>query len=403
MPRLTRWLLGLFVFTIPFDQAFTLPGVGSLSRAVGLAVAAFGVLTVLSGDTVRLRRPSLFLLCATLFVAWSAMSVLWGIDRVASAMQAFTFVQLLVLAWLIWSFVDTSAGAGGLRWAYMLGTWFTIGTVVWNYLNQNPTVDPSRFTAFDTNANYTALNMVLAIPMAFDAAVHARGWARLPALLLVPASLYAISLTASRSAALSTVLVVIGCIVLIVRAKPVVKVVILTVLVAVVAAFATTLPERTLRRLAGTLTEVEGGDFSGRGWIWGAGVEAWLLDPALGAGAGNFNRAVVPTLGSARSAHNSFLALLVELGPLGPALFLLLFVVAFWPYATLLSGRAPPEARRYAALHTVLLLMLLLAQLPATWHYQRVTWFVLVAATLDHAVYLRLTRPVRARSAADAA
>ena len=46
---------------------------------------------------------------------------------------------------------------------------------------------------------------------------------------------------------------------------------------------------------------------------------------------------------------------------------------------------------------------LLLAQLPATWHYQRVTWFVLVAATLDHAVYLRLTRPVRARSAADAA
>lgn len=394
MVQITRVLLGLLIFTLPFDQAFSVPFVGSLSRALGLTVAFVGLLTVVSDRTIKLRRPSLFLICAGLFVGWNVLSVAWGIDRVASATQSFTYVQLWVMVWLIWNFIDSSAHAHQLRRAYMLGTWVTVGTILWNYANLNTSIDPARFSAFDANVNYTGLSIVLAIPMAFDAAVHDRSWWRLMAILLIPAGLYAIPLTASRSSVMLLAVTIVLCVLFVIRSRPAVKVLLLTVMAGVAVTFFATLPERTARRISTTFSEVESADFSGRGWIWDGGLQAWLNRPALGAGAGNFDLAVLPTLGAARSAHNSFLALLVELGPIGSVLFLLLFLVAAWPYLALLTGRPPPASRRYIALHTVLLIALLMAQLPATWQYQRVTWFLLVAATLDRTVFLAAARPV---------
>lgn len=398
MVRITRVLLGVLVFTLPFDQAFAVPFVGSLSRAVGLLVAASGILTLMSGRLIRLRKPNLFLLCAGAFVAWNVLSTVWAIDRASTVTQAFTYVQLWVLTLLLWQFVESSAQASRLRHAYMLGTWVTIGTVVWAYLSHNPTIDPTRFTAFDTNANYTAQSIAIAVPMAFDAAVHGRRWPpRLLALALIPASLFGIALTGSRSGGIIATLVVVGSVVLIMRNKPIRKVLMLTGLVLVAVLLAITLPSTTIQRFEGIMSQVRSADFSGRGEIWQAGFEAWLFHPAIGAGSGNFGEAVVPTLGYSRPAHNSFLGLLVELGPVGPTLFLLLFLIALWPHlVTLLrrDGTLSAEARRYAALHVMLFVALLVAQLPTNWQYQRITWYVLTAATLDGAVFLRAVRPL---------
>lgn len=397
MVQLTRVLLGALVFTLPFDQAFEVPLIGSLSRAVGLIAALVGLLTLLSSKVVWLRRTTLFLWVAGIFVAWNSLTVVWTIDRVSTIGQSFTYIQLWVLIWLLWQFIDSPARAGRLRQAYMLGTWVTVGTILWGYLSNSPTIDPMRFTAFDTNENYTAQSIALALPMAFDAAVYGRGWSRYMAILLIPAGIYGIALTGSRGGGIIAVAALIGGILLIMRGNATTKAIVLAAVTIGITVLAVSLPARTIQRFAGTVTQVESADFSGRGEIWRAGIEAWLFHPAIGAGAGNFNEAVVPTLGYGRPAHNSFLALLVELGAIGPTLFALLFLTAIWPHLRPLTR---PDAGgsevpiRYARLHLVMLVILLLAQLPANWQYQRVTWYILVAATFESALILRSSKPV---------
>ncbi len=392
--RITRFLLGALVFTLPFDQAFRIGAVGSLSRTVGLLAAVAAVLALVARPSVRIRRLPVYFFCAVAFVGLNAVSVLWTIDRNATISQAFTYVQLLLLVWLLWQFVETPQQARGLRQAYVLGTWVTIGTVAWGFVTHNPTIDPTRFTAFDTNANYTAQSIALALPMAFAMALRGPALARLSAVLLIPASLYGIALTGSRSGGIIAVFALVCCVVFLVRRSAAVKAAPLSSAAIVIAVLAVALPQDTIRRFSGTVDQVESADFSGRGQIWLAGLEAWLVRPALGAGSGTFEEALVSTLGYGRAAHNSFLALLVELGPIGATLFLLLFVVGLWPHVLVLSrrGGASPEALRTATLHMILFATLFLTQLPANWQYQRVTWYILSAAMLDGALFLRSAR-----------
>lgn len=393
MEQLTRLLLGALIFTLPFDQAFRLGFVGSLSRTVGLVVALVAILTVLSQKTIRLKRFSLLLVCTAVFVAWNVVSTLWSIDRTSTLTQSFTYLQLLVFAWLLWQFVTKSSQARALRQAYLLGTWFTIGTVVWGFITHNPTIDPTRFTAFDTNANYTAQSIALAVPMAFEMLLNGRGIARISAGLLIPASLYGIALTGSRSGGIMVVVALLLSITLIMRGNRTAKVVLLTGVAAAITVLMSLLPPETVNRFTGTLNQVESADFSGRGEIWAAGFEAWLSYPVAGSGSGNFIPAMTPILGYGKAAHNAFLALLVELGPLGVLLFLLLFIVGIWPHALTLirskSGGAERAQVSISSLHVVLYVCLFLAQLPANWQYQRVAWYVLISATIDGAVFLR--------------
>lgn len=395
MERFTRTLLGALIFTLPFDQAFRIGFVGSLSRTIGLMAALAAALVLLSRDSVRFRRLPAYVLCAILFVGWNAASVFWTIDRNATISQSFTYVQLLLLVWLLWQFVETPGQARGLRQAYLLGTWVTIGTVTWGFLTHNPTIDPTRFTAFDTNANYTAQSIALALPMAFDTALRGRALARLSAILLIPASLYGIALTGSRSGGLIAVFALVCCVMFSVRGGAAAKTAIFAFMAIVIAILAVSLPPDTIRRFSGTVDQVETADFSGRGEIWVAGFEAWLARPALGSGSGTFEKALVSTLGYSRAAHNSFLNLLVELGPIGSTLFLLLFLIGIWPHILVLSrrdGSATPQAIQTATLHVILFATLFLTQLPANWQYQRVTWYILSAAMLDGALFLRTAR-----------
>ena len=319
MAPLTRALLAALVFTLPFDQAFAIPVIGSLGRAVGLLVAGVGLLALLSGRLVRIRRPNAFLLLAAVFVGWNALSVLWAVDPATTLVQVFTYVQLWVMAWLIWQFIVEPSQAARLRQAYMLGTWVTVGTIVWAFFAGDPTVDPTRYSAFGTNANYTAQSVVLAIPMALDAAVNGRGWRRFFAILLLPACVFGLGLTGSRGGALMAAFAVVGGIALLLRTGTGTKLTVLTAVALTTVVVALALPAQTRMRFADTVDQVQTADFSGRGEIWHAGFQAWLAHPAIGAGSGTFERAVTSVLGFPSAAHDSFLNLLVELGPMGPS------------------------------------------------------------------------------------
>ena len=394
MASVTRILLSLLIFTLPFEQAFTVAGVGSLGRAIGLLAALAGALAIFSGGSVRLRKLNAFSIAAAAFVLLSGASVLWAVDRATAAVSVATYAQLWIMTWLLWQFFDTHERAAHLRTAYMLGVGVAVATVVINFLTRNPTADAAgRYTAFGTNENYTALGIAIAIPMAFDAIAHGRRWLRGLGIVLLPASVVAIGLTGSREGLIDGgVALALGAL-LVVKSRPAGKIALLVGVAALVAGAAAVLPQDTLSRFTDVGQQLSSADLSGRGRIWKAGAEAWLLHPTLGAGSGNFGAAVSATLGYANPAHNAYLALLVEVGPIGLALFLVLLAAALAPHLGVLlrlpDGRAPPALERNARVHVALLIVLALALVPANWQYERLTWFIMCAATLDRALLLR--------------
>ena len=88
------------IFTIPFKELFVLPGVGSVSRILGLVVAGMWLLAVWRSGYVQ--RPGVFHLAAFLFFVWNLASVLWSIDPDLSVERASTYLRMGLFIWLIW-------------------------------------------------------------------------------------------------------------------------------------------------------------------------------------------------------------------------------------------------------------------------------------------------------------
>ena len=78
MRTVALWLSLILIFVIPWENTIDVEGVGTASRAVGLVVAAFWLLTVVASG--RFRKPHPFHLVVFLFVLWNGASILWSLD-----------------------------------------------------------------------------------------------------------------------------------------------------------------------------------------------------------------------------------------------------------------------------------------------------------------------------------
>lgn len=165
--RLAYLLLLAFVFAIPWEEAIVLPGVGSVARVIGLAAFALALFGLASGGRVRVRKPSLLLVAALPFVAWSVASTFWSIDAEVTTSTAFTLVQLLVMVWLVWQLAPTSGHQRGLAQAFVLGCYVTALNIIWIFLFQGDAINiDGRVTAAGANQNDIATLMALGIPFA---------------------------------------------------------------------------------------------------------------------------------------------------------------------------------------------------------------------------------------------
>lgn len=387
----------MLVFSIPFDQSVAVPGIGSLARLFGLLAAVAAVLTVIADRSIRLKRLNLLLVVAGAFVICNAVSVFWTIERAATFSMVLTYVQLWVMLWIFWQFTDSPRQAARFRLAYMLGALYTIGMVVTAFIQGAGIADTGRFTPLGTNANYTAQSIVLAIPMSLHAAASNRGWRRWAAIALFVGCVLGVALTGSRSGALVGMVSLLVSVFLIVPVKRAAKLLVIAAMAVVVVIVGLIIPEESRQRFLGTAEAVETADFTGREDIWRAGLALWSSRPAQGVGAGAFEAGVADATTGSKAAHNSLINLIVELGPLGPVLFILMFLAAAWPHLTRAlptKGDAPGRLREgaIAKLQIVLLMTLFLAQQPANWQYSRATWFILAAATLECAVVVRVDR-----------
>jgi O-antigen ligase len=379
--------LWLFAFAMPWENALTIPGFGTVSRAVGLAAFGIGALAVL--DSGRFRTPTVQHLLMALFVAWAGLTYFWSFEPSRTKTAAVTFVQLLAMVWLIWQFAQTRKQQILLLRAFVLGTMVSSVAIILSFLSGPATgADGSyygRYTALGFNPGDLALIMALSLPISLylaarDEGLRFRVWFYGVHLVL---ALSAILLAASRGALIASagaLLMVPVAFSQLTRGQKTVGVALVAVL-GVGAAF--TVPQSSWSRLGTIGAEVSSGTLNERTMIWQAGWTVFNQSPFRGVGAAAFAPSVehalgMPFHGSTANdggptnvelvAHNTFLSVLVEQGVIGFALFLgILLTLVF-------SAWHLPVVDRAFWLSVLLTWAIGVSSL--TWEDRKPSWFI---------------------------
>jgi O-antigen ligase len=356
LKKAAYFFLWLFVFVIPWENALTIPGFGTVSRAVGVSALAFGILAMLEARRVR---PAAFEhILAALFVGWAGLTYLWSVDPASTRIAAISFVQLLAMIWLIWEFAQTRRQQLLLLRAFVLGTVVSSCAIIWSFFSGPSTGAVgyyNRYSGFGFNPGDLALILALSLPISLYLAAcdkTLRFRVGLYSVHLVLA-ISGILLTASRGALIASS----GSLLMLPfaysRLNHRQKVVALALVATLGAAAALVVPATSWSRLGTIGSEVRSGTLNERTMIWQAGWAVFGQSPFAGVGAAAFAPAVEHSLGMAFQAsgapfdapsyaqlvaHNTFISVLVEQGVIGFALFMGIIctlVMAAWKLATL--------------------------------------------------------------------
>ena len=373
----TAWLLSLvLIFVIPLENTVMIGSIGTLSRMIGMLVAAVWLLAVVVEG--ELRRPGLFHGLVMLFFAWSAISIFWSLDPPETVEMVTTYLQLLVFVYLLWDLYSTPIRIRAGLQAYVLGAHVAIANILFNMLTGR-TGSYSRYTVEGFNADTAGLMLAIGMPMAWGLAVlqtreHRGGLLRWLNLAYMPLAFLGIALTATRTALIGTIPAILFAIASLGRLSPLRRLIVACFVVAGVLAIVPLIPQTSVERFLTTGTEISSGSLSGRGHIWKMGLQTFAQHPVLGVGAGAFRAAV----GIGKVAHNVFISVLVELGIVGLALFLGILGVAF---ANALKH--PPWGTRF---WITLLFIWTIAASSLTWERRKLTWLVLTLTAASAAV-----------------
>jgi len=367
--------LWLLVFTISWEDAVTISNFGTSARLIGMLTGGFGVLAII--ERGRVRRPAPGHVIMTLFVLLATVSYLWSLYPEGTLGQAFTYIQLLTMVWLIWELAPQVGEQMKLMQAYVLGTFISGIDTVYRFLSHQESAY-QRYAGARLDANDLGLMMALSIPVSYYLLIESKGWMVWACRVQLVLAGTTILLTASRGATLATLVAL--SIVLLTQARLTGRQRIAVLLTVSFLACGALLfvPASSWERLSTTPNEFAQGTLTGRTVIWAAGWELFREHPFLGVGANAFRLIVSRVLAEpihpdepgkspAPPAHNTFLSVLVEQGVIGFALFCALLVVLA------LSLRAlPPFPQK---LWIVCLGVWLVGASDLTWEMRKPTWF----------------------------
>lgn len=379
MHRLAWSSLWIFVFCVPWENAVTIPAIGTVARVTGLVAAAVCLVGMARKGSLRIN---LFAIFTCIYFIFTMLSIMWSHypDNVFHMIK--TDFQLLALVIIIHQFAYNPGHIRALFWAYVLGSF----VIAWNTIHEYqiaPEMDIlyRRFVASGFNENDGAFIMALAIPMAWHVALTSDRWFYGCILAYVPVGFYGIMLTGSRGGflaaliALSAPLFHIGRLSSRARAAVVLGLVPLTLIVLLWIGDSV-MPSDTLARIAtvteGRARDDEGG-LSGRIPIWMAGLELFGRAPLIGTGAGTFPVAMAALHGQEMAAHNAFVETAVQLGVIGLVLLLLLL----WRLGKDVLAAPAAERRTWYVLMTVLFIALM----TGSWVWYKHTWLLFALAT----------------------
>lgn len=339
--RKIAYLLSLvLIFSIPWEDAFYLGSLGTVTRIIGLLVS--GIWLALALITGKIRKLHPFHLTAFLFILWNISSVFWsgGIPETLTHLK--TYAQLGILAWIFWELYVTPNSVRQALQAYILGAYVAIGSTIYNFLTgqEISLYSGGRYSGANVNAVDLALILILGLPIAWHLFISATDGRmsniqRLLNLAYIPFALFAVVLTASRTAIFAIAPAILYIAATTPRLKPAFRLMIPIVLIGVLVVVGANLPEAPIDRLASTWSSIASGDFGGRVPLWKASIVQFSEHPILGIGAGVLHNPAV--LNSA--AHNTYISILAELGLVGFGFFIFLFGVVFYQaYLQVKSG-----------------------------------------------------------------
>ena len=389
--------LWLMVFAMPWEDAFTIPGFGTSVRLVGMVAFALGVFTVL--ERGKIRQPALGHVIMILFVMMAGLSFLWSLYPEGTLIEAFSYVQLLTMVWLIWELAPDLQKQMHLMRAYVLGTFVSAIDTVYLFLAHQESAY-QRYAGAKLDANDLGLIMALSVPMSYYLLIHSKGWIVWLCRLQLILAGTTILLTASRGASLATAVGLTIVPLTQARLNGRQRVALLLTVVLLISSALYFVPATSWERLATLPTEFTQGTLTGRTIIWKAGWEIFRSHPFFGIGANAFRLVVSRVLTDpihlgeadpAPPAHNTFLSVLVEQGVLGFAVFCALLIAL----AVSLRGM-PPFPQR---LWIVSLAVWIVGVSSLTWEMRKPTWFFfgLLMAQCGSIAQMKLVAPSAAR------
>jgi O-antigen ligase len=393
LDRVAYASLCAFIFAIPLEETVPLFGGLAVSRWFGMLAFGLGLFRFAAwSQTRRFRELHVWMFA---FALWSSASILWTLDPDSTAIRAFTYLQLLLLGWLIWLLVDTERRVQGLLQSYVLGTGVCAVVTVSNLLTGHgysalPDADgqvvvrSDRYSANGLNPNDLGLMLALSIPMIVyllarpkqNPAIALFRWAQFA--LCVAAVL----LTGSRGGLLATFAALVALPLTYGRLPRWQKVIAILVCLGAVVCGVLLVPPDTWQRFLQLGNEISEGTMTHRTQIWVASVELFRSHAFLGVGSSAHPAAVVGIIGRPMVAHNTFLSVLVELGIPGELLLVGLLGAAFF-----CAWRMKGLER---VLWVVSLITWCVGVCSATWEYRKTTW-LLIGLMVSHA-YVRTRR-----------
>ncbi len=369
--RTVAFLLSLaVVFTIPWEDAITVGELGALTRIIGMLAAAVWVgSTLLAG---RFRKLHPFHMAVFLFILWNSASFFWSLGTEETVRHIGTYIQLALFVWILWDLCTTPEALRAVLQAYILGAYVTIGSTIANYLGGRgiSPYEEGRYTGAGLNAVDLALILVLGLPVAYYLATSVNNGTKDRILKwlnfgYLPLSFFAIMLSGSRMALFAIGPVIVYVLWAAKRLKFSFRILVFALLVGALLALLTYVPQATLDRLATTGHSIATLDLGGRINLWRGAMAAFLDHPLLGVGSGALN---MPTLLGA-IAHNTFISVLAELGPIGLLFFG--FVLA------IVVHQAINQPKWLPGLWLTILTVWGIGASTLTWEYRKQTWLFL--------------------------
>jgi O-antigen ligase len=331
MRRAVYLLMLAMVFTLPWENVLSLPGLGRISKLIGLMAAAAWVASVLISG--RFREPRITHILALLFVVWNGFSLLWTVDGSATQGRVITYAQLLGLMFVLWDTVDTMPRVRATLTTYLAGSYVTVLALLVGYLVRGAASERyGRVTLGSFHPNDVGMILAVSVPVAaylmWVPPVRQRSWRRLWAIVCaayVPLAAFAVLVTGSRAALAAMVPGLAYLFYLLTRRHKGVSIGTLVGLAAVAVLSLPFVPARVLLRLEGTDAAVRSGNLNERETIWSEAIRLIREHPIQGSGGGAFRAAAV---GANKAPHDLALGLLAEVGVIGFALFAAMLLTA---------------------------------------------------------------------------
>lgn len=374
--KLALICLLMLIFAVPTDGLWSIAGL-SLVKIAGLLLFGMVALLLISGD--GLRGSPWFFIAVTAYICWMLFSFLWtwmpvnyetslAINSQQSIKGQLYLFMLVLLAFQV---VRTEQDLNLALVAYLLGAMGLIYFLVRGYDPGSTTVR-HEIKGFD--ANETSLQLALGLPMALYLLLIAKSWLfRSLGLIYIPLALFGIFITGSRTGFITALLGFVGVIPWLWRTRFIWKIAMLSFFIAALVGVTSLVPEKTLDRLFSSGTELSQGTLSSRSITWS---RAWLEineTPFFGNGLSSFRR-VINKYNIDYTAHNSYIAIMVEQGIVGLLLYLAVIL------SVLLQGLRIPAEQRLLMLS--LLFIAVAGQFTLTLNERMFIWFAYLFVVL---------------------